>query len=149
MEEGQGWGFTGGGENLAGIQEVNPVLQGFAAVLQCLHLDKGALKQQDTKGLKITVCVRLGQVTDSKIQVKIGKTQLPLLKTQEQKQGPACPPALHTSKGCADHLNHPSSQPPGHTPARIPCREPALSPSGASKGTVSYSPSLWLQRWPP
>ena len=57
MEQGQGWGFTGDGENLVGIQEANPVLQGFVAVLQCLHLDKGVLKQQDTKGLKITVCV--------------------------------------------------------------------------------------------
>ena len=38
-------------------QEVNPVLQGFAALLQCLHPDKGVLKQQDAKGLKRTVCV--------------------------------------------------------------------------------------------
>ena len=57
MEEGQGWGFTGARKNLPGIQEVNPVLQGFVAAPHCLHLDKGVLKQQDTKGLKITVCV--------------------------------------------------------------------------------------------
>ena len=57
MEEGQGWGFTGDRKNLSGIQEVNPVLQGFAALLQCLHPDKGVLKQQDAKGLKRTVCV--------------------------------------------------------------------------------------------
>ena len=57
MEEGQGWGFTGDRKNLSGIQEVNPVLQGFAALLLCLHPDKGVLKQQDAKGLKRTVCV--------------------------------------------------------------------------------------------
>lgn len=120
MEEGQGWGFTGDGENLAGIQEVNPVLQGFAAVLQCLHLDKGALKQQDTKGLKITVCVRLGQVTDSKIQVKIGKTQLPLLKTQEQKQGPACAPCTpHQQRVC-----RPPKPPLQPAPWTHPCPHP-------------------------
>ena len=54
MEEGQGWGFTGARKNLPGIQEVNPVLQGFVAAPHCLHLDKGVLKQQDTKGLKIS-----------------------------------------------------------------------------------------------
>ena len=45
MEEGQGWGFTGARKNLPGIQEVNPVLQGFVAAPHCLHLDKGVLKQ--------------------------------------------------------------------------------------------------------
>ena len=61
----------------------------FATVLQCLHLDKPLLQQQNTKRKYETKnnCeyVQLGQILDKRY--KETKTQLPLLKSLEQKQG--------------------------------------------------------------
>ena len=63
---------------------------------------------------------------DNKIQ-KDQKAQLPLLKTQEQKQGVGSksgvlhmPPALNTTKGWANDLSHPFSPTPWTHPYRHP-----------------------------
>ena len=68
----------------------------FAAVLQCLHLDKPLLKQQNTKTLSGTknncVHVQLGQIMDKRYKKTKKKTQLPLLKSWEQKPGTAHAP---------------------------------------------------------
>ena len=73
----------------------------------------------------------LGQILDQKIP-KDQKTQLPILKGLEQRQGVgskskvlSMPPALGTTKGWANYLRHPSSQTPRHTPTLSPCKEQA------------------------
>ena len=89
-------------------------------------------KPQNLYGTKNNhVHAQLGQILDQKIQ-RDQKTQLPLLKGLEQKQGVgsksrilSVPPALSTTKGWADYLSHPSSQTPRHTPTLIPCKEQA------------------------
>ena len=75
-------------------------------LLQCLHLDKPLLQQQNTKKLQGTknncLCVQLGQIMDKiqKDQKKKEKTQLPLLKSREQKQGTAHAPCTqHHQRG--------------------------------------------------
>ena len=85
--------------------------------------------------------MQLGQITDNKIQ-KDQKTQLLLLKSQEQKQCVGresrvlhMPPAHNTTKGVG-RPPKPTLQPnPRHTPTLTPYKEPARPPGGASKGT--------------
>ena len=84
-------------------------------LLQCLHLDKHLLQQRNTNKLQGTknncMHAQLGQIRD-KIQ-KRPKTQLPLLKSQEQKQGVSskgrllCMPPTHTTTiGVGKPLRH-------------------------------------------
>lgn len=63
------------------------------------------------------------------------KTQLPLLKSPEKKQGTAHSPLHMTSpKGWANHLSHPFGLTPGHTPTFTPYKEQAHPlTQGASK----------------
>ena len=62
------------------------------------------------------------------------KTQLPPLKSQEQKQGTAHAPCTqHNTKGWPNHLSQPSSWTPGHTPILTPYKEPARPCWGVSK----------------
>ena len=70
----------------------------FAAVLQCLHLDKRLLEQQNKrnyKGVKITACMLSWGNLWTRRYKKTKKTQLPLLKSWEQKQGTAHAPCTH------------------------------------------------------
>ena len=116
-------------------------------LLQCLHRDTPHLQERNTKKLYGTKnnsgYAQLGQILDKRDQ----NTQLPLLKSLEQKQGvgtksrvlhiPPAPP-----KGWANHLNHPSSPRPGHTPTLIPYEERTCACSRskqASKGTCLFS----------
>ena len=116
---------------LSGECEVSWDLGPFAAVLQCLHLDKPLLQQQSTKKLYGTknncVYVQLGQILDQKIQRRKTK-QKKNKKQQQQKKNPTAiseepeaklgagserrvqymPFALTTTKGRPNHLNHPS-----------------------------------------
>ena len=75
------------------------------------------------------------------------KTQLPLPKSQEQKQmfGSknrvlSMPPAHRATKGWADHLSHcaPPGRTPGHTPTLAPCTEPVspCQPQGREPGNL-------------
>ena len=71
---------------------------------------------------------------------------LSLLKNQERKQGVwsksrvlRVPPALNTTKGWANHLNHPSSPTCGHTPTLTPYKEhavPSLPTLVSRQGTL-------------
>ena len=79
------------------------------------------------------------------------KSQLPLLKSLEQKQSSesecsvvSMPAAHNAMKGVGKYLSYLSSLTPGHTPTLTPCKEQARFPSprnsllpctGASKGT--------------
>ena len=129
----------------------------FATVLQCLHLDKPLLEQQNTKKLHATknncVHTQLGQILDQKIQ-KDQKTQLPLLKNREEKPGVGSKsrvlcmsPALNTTKGWAEHLSHPSGLAPGHTPTLTPYKEPArpLLRKWARETVTCFCSLLWSQ----
>ena len=118
----------------------------FAAVLQCLHLDKPLLQQQNTKKLYGTknnsVHAQLGQILRKKIQ-KDSKTELPPLKSREQKQGirnksrVLCMPAACTPlEGWAEHLSRPSSPTPEYTPTLTPYKEPARPALGSEQGNL-------------
>ena len=82
-------------------------------MLQGLHLDTRLLQQQNTKKLYRIKdnCVheQLGQILEQEIQ-KDQKTQLPILKSREQKQAIRSksrvlymPPAHNITKGWAEH----------------------------------------------
>lgn len=60
-------------------------LGAFAAKLAPGRTSSPATTQRNYKGLKVTVCVRVGANSGQKIQ-KDQKTQLPLLKSREQKE---------------------------------------------------------------
>ena len=60
-------------------------LRAFAAKLAPGRTSSPATTQRNYKGLKVTVCVRVGANSGQKIQ-KDQKTQLPLLKSREQKE---------------------------------------------------------------
>ena len=117
-----------------------------AAMLQCLHLDTPLLELQNTEKLYGTknncVHAQLGQILDPK-DTKGQKTQLPFLKSQEQKLGVrttaeyyACPPTLNTTKGWAHHLSHHSGPTPGHTLTLTPYREWARPSLGSEQGNL-------------
>ena len=108
-----------------------------------MHRDTPLLELQNTKkpdGTKHNCGhAQLGQILDQKIKER-QKTQLPFLKSWERKNWVsgvkagyrACPPALNTTKGWADHLSHPSSLTPGHTPPSSSIRN---EPPSASEET--------------
>ena len=109
-------------------------------LLQCLHLDKGLLEQQNTKKLYGTknncTHAQLGQIMDKKIQKDKNKKPTATSEEPGAKAGYcACP--LHTPppKGWVKHLSQPSGLTPGPSPTLTPCNEPAHSPQRASKGT--------------
>ena len=91
-------------------------------------------------GLKITVCIcSWGKLWTTRYK-ETKKTQPPLLKSRENKQGVGSkgrvlrmPPALNTTKAVG-HPPKPALQPnPGHTPTLTPYKEPAWSPWEVSK----------------
>ena len=69
------------------------------------------------------------------------KTKLPLLKSQEQKQGTYCSWPLHTTspQGQANDLSHPSGPTPRPTPTHTPRKEPAYPFSGSKQGNLLFS----------
>ena len=93
--------------------------------------------------------MRLGQILDQKDT----KTKRPTSASEQPrtKRGYyACPPALNTTKGWANHLSHPFSSTPGHTPTLTPYKELALSPLalGMSNGTCYLFSLLKLVQEP-
>ena len=109
-------------------------------LLLCLYLDTCLLEQQNTKKLWGTKnnCVheQWGQIYLGPQDIKRPKTQLPFLKSWEQKSRMLgvnkeyCTCPLHSTppKEWANHLSHPSGLTPGHTSYK----EPAC-PHSASK----------------
>ena len=102
--------------------------------LQCLHLDTSLLlEHQHTKKLYGTknncVHVESGPMLDERYK-ETKKSQLPLLKSLEQKQGTVHIPCTqhHLREGAAKH--------PSHTLTLTPHKEQALPPPprGASEG---------------
>ena len=74
---------------------------------------------------------------------KTKKTQLPLLRSQEQKQGVGgksrvlrTPPALSTTKGWTDHLSHPSAQPLDTALPSLRTKNQLLPTSGSEQGNL-------------
>ena len=103
----------------------------FAAVLQCLYSDTPLLEQQrNYKGIKINVCIQLGQIMDRRYK-KIKKSLL------EQKLGDGNK-NLGTAHVPSTH--HPSGLSPGHTP--LPpsyIRNKLASASEQTRETVACS----------
>ena len=128
----------------------------FAAVLQYQHPDASLLRPQNTK--KLYGAERMCSWGKFWIKDTKGpKTQLPLLKSLEQKsrgseaKAGSCAWPLHTipPKGWA---NHPSSPTPGHTPTLIPYKERAHphphSTQKRAREPVDCSPLPLLQQGP-
>ena len=101
--------------------------------------------QRNYKGLKkkLQACTAGAnyEQQDTKRQKKKKKTQLPLLKSREQKHGVGSKsrvlrmtPHSTQPKGWAKHLSHPFGPTPGHTPALPPHKEPARPPLGEQAG---------------
>ena len=112
-----------------------------AAMFAPGHTSPRATKYKETvlKNTAKNSCVheQLGQIPEKRSR-KTKKTQLPLLKSLEQKTGHwACP--LHTPppKGWTNHLSHPSGLTPGHTPTLTPYEKQVCHPlrEWTSKGT--------------
>ena len=96
----------------------------------------------------------LGQTLDQKIP-KDQRTQLPILKGLEQRQGVgskskvlSMPPALGTTKGWAHYLSHPSSQTPRHTPTLTPCKEQACPLTTADQESLAWISCLASDQYP-
>ena len=90
-------------------------------------------------------------------KTKPNPTQLPLLKSREQKQGVGSksrvlrvPPALNTTEGGAKHLSHPSAVTPGLTLLPSPHIRNQLAPPfmEREREPVTCSRSLLLQQGP-
>ena len=117
------------------------------------HLSLSNRIQRNCIGLKITACVlSWDKFWTQKIQ-RDQETQLPLLKSLEQKQGVGSkskvlrmPPAHTTTYGVGKHLSHPS----GDTPTLTPYKEPACPCSGSeqTRESVVCSRSPLLQQGP-
>ena len=96
------------------------------------HLSSSDKIQRNCMGLKITACMQLGQILDKRDQ----KTQLPLLKSPEHKQGTAHAPCTHRHlRGGQTTRATPPAQ-PLDTPLPSPhIRNQLPPPWGASNGT--------------
>ena len=103
--------------------------------LQCLHLDISSSNkiQRNYKRLKITACVGRWLKLWTK-RYKKAKTQLPLLRFQEQKQGAMHDACTEHHKGGGQTTQTPSG-PHRSTPPLTPLKEPARPPQRMSKGT--------------
>ena len=109
----------------------------WAPLLQGLHLDTRLLQQQHTKKLQGTKnnCACAAGANYGQKDTKPPKTQLPLLKSQEQKQGPAHAPCTQ------HHLRG------GQTTSASPPAEPWTPPYPHPKsGTSSTLPTPWSKR---
>ena len=104
-----------------------------AAVLAPGQTSPRATKYKNYKGLKITACMRSWGKFWTKDNKKRPKNPTATSEEpgataggQEQKQG-YCACLLHSAKGWAKHLSHPSGQTPGLSPTLTPYKEPAPS----------------------
>ena len=106
-------------------------------LLQCLHLDISSSNkiQRNYKGLKITACVSRWLKPWTK-RYKKAKTQLPLLRFLEQKQGAMHDACTEHHKGGGQTTQSPSG-PHRSTPPLTPLKEPARPLRGVSKGTFN------------
>ena len=107
--------------------------------LQCLHLDISSSNkiQRNYKRLKITACVSRWLKLWTK-RYKKAKTQLPLLRFREQKQGAMHDACTEHHKGGGQTTQTPSG-PHRSTPPLTPLKEPARPLRGVSKGTFYLS----------
>ena len=107
-------------------------LGSFAAMLQCLHLDKCLLEPQNTRKLSKTknncLHAELGQILDGKIQKDQKNPSCHFWRAGRKAGYCACP--LHSTppKGWVNPLSPPSSLTPGHTPTLTPYKEPVPNP---------------------
>ena len=89
-------------KHFAGRVETGWDLGPFAVMLQCLHLDKPLLQQQNTKKLYGTknncLHVQLGQIMDKKIQ-KTKKLNCHFWRARSKSRVLRMPPALNTTRG--------------------------------------------------
>ena len=114
----------------------------FAAGPAPGQMSSPATDTKKLEGLKVTACMCSWDRLWTK-DTKRPKTQLPLPRCQEQRQGPAHTP-LHTiaQKGWADHPGHLSGPTPGPATA-LSFKEPArMPPQEASGAPITCSPSV-------
>ena len=114
-------------------------------MLLCLYLDKHLLEQQNTKELQWTKnnCMYTFGGDCGQQDSKRPKTQLPLLRSQDQNRNIAHAP-LHSTplKGWANHVSHSSSPSPGLTSIPSYVRNQlVLFPLVAQR--VKNLPSMW------